>query len=559
MNHRSRLQTILQCLVPAALFFLAGFLPADAQTDSVTRVRAVHLVSDAPGVDVYIDDVTPATLPNVKYLDASRSLSLKPGQRNIKIGASGTPKDLAVINQDIPFNHDTAYTVFATGRLSSLDVQPVILKRSLQMLPTPGRTLVRFMNGSAATSNMSVRIVDAIGSETNLQNMEFRTASDYVALSAGDLEVEVSTPEGTKFYSASGITPTGAILTIIAVGDPLSETFKLSVLLDSDSLSRSPMDTLRRVVENPAGRLRFVHASHDAGSVDLFFGEQSEKLATMAYRDASQVSELSGGKYMVKIASQGSGAGSAFLEKEVEVIPSLYRSAFLVGSTGDETADLIVLTADASANPSTGKSSLRVLNASTDIGIVSIEIKFSDNSTRSVVSSGYRSFTPYEQGTPGNATVRVIPDGETDPLFVATGNIPANIIGTLVLTGRVEDKSLRLNLLLDSENGAQTPMTMFDGMVGVEREEKSLAFMNVAPNPVRHLVTLSFGILEPQSLSWAVYGLDGRAFGGKSMGAFEVGNHAVRIELSALPSGTYLVVLRDGEGRSVGTRQIVVL
>lgn len=559
MNPRFRLQTSWYSLCVVVLFLLAGVLQLKAQGDSVTQVRAVHLVSDAPAVDAYIDDVSPASIPNKSYLDASRALSLKPGTRNIKIAASGTPKEAAVINQDIAFNHDTAYTIFATGRLSLLDVQPVVLTRNLQLQPTPGRTLVRFLHASTSSGPLNVKIFDAINAETSLQDVAFRSSSNYAALSAGDLQVEVTTSGGEVLYKASGITPAGAVITLIAVGEPIDGTFKISVLVDSDPVARSPMDTLRRVIDNPSGRLRFVHVSPDANNVDVFFGENTDLLGSLQFRNATRVDELSGGTYTVKVAPQGAGAGSAFIEKQVEVISSLYRAAVIVGSRTDETTDIILLTADASATPAAGRSSIRVLNASTDLGVVDIEITYSNATKRQIASSSFRNFTPYEGAAPGNATIRVTPNGETTPVFVATGSIPPNIIGTLILTGKFEDKSLGFNLLIDSENGAQEPMMLFDGMIGVENERSIVSRMDVLPNPVKDQMTLRFGTLQPTKLNYTLYTIEGKAVRHGNLGLLGTGDHRVRIEVEEVPSGSYFVVVYNEAGQSLGMQHVQVL
>lgn len=537
-----------------SLLLLFSSISLSAQTDPVTRVRAVQIVPDAPAVDVYLDDVTPASITGVKYLDVSRSLRLPPGTHNVKIAASGAPKETAVINQNIAFNNDTAYTIFATGRLGALNVQPVILTRWLGLAPTPGRSMVRVLQGSLEAGNVDITITDAIGAETNLSSLAFRSSSTYTPIPAGQLDVLVRAAGGEQLYKATGNIPQGALLTIVAVGDPGASTFKLSVLFDSDSLARSPMDTLRAVSANPLGGIRFVQASSKLGTVDIMVDNQGA-VPDLAFRDASGVQQRPAGTYEAAAIDQ---TGVTVVLGDVDVIADLSQTAFVVGRPQDGNSGFLVLTTDGSAQPAAGKSSIRLVNTSTDVGIVNIEIEHSDASKRQIDFSGFRNFTPYQSATPGLTTVRVTQVDSASPILVASGTIPAGAIGTLILNGTVEEGNLGVNLLLESDQAAQTPMILFQTMTGVGSRARIISRMEVVPNPASDRATLVYAIGRPATLSYMLYSVAGEKIADRELGPREAGEHRLRIDLDDLSAGSYVIVIRDDTGRTVGARQVVV-
>lgn len=538
--------------VVMALAFI-GSAALHAQDDS--RVRAVQLVPDAPAVDVYLDDATPAAISGINYLDASRLLRLSAGTHNVKIAATGTPKELAVINQNIPFNSDTAYTIFATGRLSTLDIQPVILTRWLGLTPTPGRSLLRVLHGSREAGDVNIMITDAIGAQTELNNVQFRSASDYVPVPEGALDVVIRDREGEELYRASGIIPQGALMTIVAVGDPSSKSFKLGVLFDSDSLARSPIDTLRAVTQNPLGNIRFAQVSSDLGTVDITLQSESE-VSDLNFRDASAVKSHAAGTYQVAVMS---ATGEPQITKDVDVIADFTQTAYIVGSISDGTADLVVLTTDGSAQPPPGRTSIRFLNTVPGVDLVNVEIQFSDGSKREINSSGFRNFVSYQTAPPGLTSVKVTTADGASQLLMASGTIPSGTIGTLILNGSVEGGNLGVNLLVENDNNAQIPMILFQIMTGVESHETLLSRMEIAPNPVRDRMTLRFSVDRPTGLHYSLYDMTGRTLMNVDLGDREVGEHIFPVSVEELASGSYMVVLQDDAGRTLGAQRLVVL
>ena len=88
------------------------------------RVRAVHLSSDTPNVDVRPDGGEPV-LTDLPYKSASDYLALPGGAYDLEVCATGTdtcPLDLA----EVEVEEGTAYSIFAVGQLAPADGQEAL-------------------------------------------------------------------------------------------------------------------------------------------------------------------------------------------------------------------------------------------------------------------------------------------------------------------------------------------------------------------------------------------------------------------------------------------------
>lgn len=108
---------VLAALVLAALVALVMAVPAFAQDDSQAMVRVAHLASDAPNVDIYVNDEPGAALANVPYGTVSSYLPLPAGSQSVKVYAAGDTSS-PVIEADVDLAGGAAYTVGAIGLVS---------------------------------------------------------------------------------------------------------------------------------------------------------------------------------------------------------------------------------------------------------------------------------------------------------------------------------------------------------------------------------------------------------------------------------------------------------
>jgi hypothetical protein len=527
------------------------------EPDTTATVRAVHMVSDGPKVDLYLDDISPAVFGNVEYRSATRAVRIQPGAHNVKITAAGTPKEAAVIDTDVDFGPDSAYAVVATGSLLAIDVQAVTLSRKADRRPAPGSSFLRVLHASTGASELDVRVKDVADVDHLIENVGYRTASDFITVPTGNARFDLTEPNGDTIYSASGIIPEGVVITLIAEGNPSEGTFRLHVLLETDSTGRTPMDTLRAIRTVSDGTIRLTHVATDiSGPVDLYIDDATvPEVAGLRRLAASRHLVLAGGVHTFKVTKAGESAASPLLSREVEVIAGLYRSMVLIGSDSSSTLDFVTLTASPTSEPPPGKASVRFLNAREDSSVYDVDIDFSGGGTRSILSSGFGNFTSYESANAGKATVTVEEQADNPMMLKFTGDLPADATSTLIFVYDGADPALyRLG---DSDPALQDVMAPFSIVSAVRDQTVPKGSVVARHDAFSDYIEVTYHDLSLRSVSVRLHALDGRTVRATNRET-SFGTGRITIDAATLPSGVYVVELAGGPGSAVWTGTVVV-
>jgi hypothetical protein len=148
-------------------------------------VRFVNAASDAPPADVYLNDA--AIVQNLAFGTATKYVTVPSGTgRGVRVTATGTPADEAVIDSSLDFDPGQAYEILVTG--AGDDLEATITGTDLRPL-AQGQARLRVINASPDAGAFDVGIA---GSEDNLfEGVDFRDATDYVVLDAGEYSLEV--------------------------------------------------------------------------------------------------------------------------------------------------------------------------------------------------------------------------------------------------------------------------------------------------------------------------------------------------------------------------------
>jgi hypothetical protein len=174
-------------------------------------VRVGHCCPDAPNVDVHVDG-NPA-FEDVPFEQISEYAELSAESHDISVTPHGD--DESVLDLTVDLEADSAYSALATGMLDDLECTV--------FADAPGdvaadQTHVRFVHASPDAPAVDVRVAD--GGPTLCENIEFRTASEYVPVDAGSYDLEV-VPTGSDDIALS-LPDTeldgGAAVSAIAVG-----------------------------------------------------------------------------------------------------------------------------------------------------------------------------------------------------------------------------------------------------------------------------------------------------------------------------------------------------
>jgi hypothetical protein len=174
------------------------------------KVLAVHSSPDAPGVDLYVDNVKVGT--NLTYPGNTAYLPVDAGTRAVAVKVTGTAT--TVLSANLPIAANTNYSVFAVDSVSNLSA--LVLTDDLTA-PMSGKAHVRFIHLSPNAPAVDVALA---GGSVLIGNKSFKEYTAFTPLDAGtyDLEVRVAGTT-TVVLPLPGITLTaGKIYTVFAKG-----------------------------------------------------------------------------------------------------------------------------------------------------------------------------------------------------------------------------------------------------------------------------------------------------------------------------------------------------
>ncbi|KKO45646.1 hypothetical protein WG68_09710 [Arsukibacterium ikkense] len=167
---------------------------------TTSSLRVVHNVSDAPAVDIVVNDNFAQPLVSaLAFPDFTGYVTPAPGDYNVKVAVAGT--ETAVIDADVTLEDGKFYTVLAVGSLSDADdfaIEPLILVDNPRTVATEAR--VRLVHGSTLAGNVDIYVTadgDISEAMPAFSDVPYKAETGYVPLAAGEYFVTV-TPTGTK-------------------------------------------------------------------------------------------------------------------------------------------------------------------------------------------------------------------------------------------------------------------------------------------------------------------------------------------------------------------------
>src|ERR687898_495854 len=190
-------------------------------------VRLVHTAPDAPPADIYLNDAEIAE--NLEFGTATEYVLAPSGaDRGVRVTATGTPVEEAIIDASLDFDPGQAYEILVTG--GGDDLEATITGTDLRPL-AQGQARLRVINASPDADAFDVGVE---GSEENLfEGVEFREATDYVVLDAGEyaLEVRPGGEDMTVALQSDATLEEGVTYDLIALGRPDDQTLTLLALM----------------------------------------------------------------------------------------------------------------------------------------------------------------------------------------------------------------------------------------------------------------------------------------------------------------------------------------
>lgn len=164
-------------------------------SNSTANVRVVHAVSDAPAVDVLLNNTT--AIRSLAFPNMTGYNALTPGNYNVKVAVSAN-NAVVPINADLPLAAGSFSTILATGSLGQNTISPLVLTDMPRRVATEAK--LRLVHASTLAGNVDIYVTkssDISSATPNFSNVPFKAETGYVPLLPGDYVVTV-TPAGSK-------------------------------------------------------------------------------------------------------------------------------------------------------------------------------------------------------------------------------------------------------------------------------------------------------------------------------------------------------------------------
>jgi len=190
-------------------------------------IRLVHTAPDAPPIDVYLND-TPI-VEGLAFGTATEYVAAPSGTgRGVRVTAEGTPVEEAMIDTGLDFEPGQAYELLVTGGEDDLEL--TVTGTDLRPL-AEGQARLRVIHASPDAGAIDIGVE---GSEDNLfEGVDFRDATDYIVVDAGDypLEVRPGGEDMTVALQSDATFAEGITYDLIVVGRPEDQTLTLLTLM----------------------------------------------------------------------------------------------------------------------------------------------------------------------------------------------------------------------------------------------------------------------------------------------------------------------------------------
>ena len=271
---------------------------------NMARVRLVHVSPDAPAVDVTLASNGDVLYDGVTYGD-SANVTVPAGDYTLQVRGDSMSNDGDVVAEfDVTLRGEEAYTAFAGGYLSTDDDPSDSAFGLLVSQDTAAGATSGFLTATTSTTtNLRVAHLSPNAPNVNvsldgnaiLEDVGFGAVSEYLEAPVGERQIQITLADdaGTTVTERSVSIEAETDYTIAAsgeVGDAADEPFQLLALRDDNS-----------EVQDNSTRIRVVHLSPDASSVDVTVDSTMNTLFDGVAYGESGYTTVPAGEYTLNI------------------------------------------------------------------------------------------------------------------------------------------------------------------------------------------------------------------------------------------------------------------
>jgi hypothetical protein len=202
----------------------------DTGTPATAGVRVLHLSPDAPNVDVFVDDVTPAAITDLAFLAGTPYIDLPAGEYRFRVAPTGGAATDAVLDVTADLAADAKYTAVAVGRVAA--IEPLLLADDKSGLAA-GSFRVQVVHAAAAVGEVDIWNLTGGTPSMLLENVPFKGVAT-LDLPAGAYRVGIdvnndATPDVT--FSLPNL-PADLFVNLFAVSDATDTVWLAAQLPD---------------------------------------------------------------------------------------------------------------------------------------------------------------------------------------------------------------------------------------------------------------------------------------------------------------------------------------
>lgn len=262
---------------------------------------------------------------------------------------------------------------------------------------TDGEALVRVIHASPDAPAVDVYVDDQLA----VPGLAFGTASDFVTVASGKRQIRIA-PAGTNPDEGSVIDES-----IDLKEDSVSDIAAVGLLAD---IKAKVYDLDLSTVDDPGNaRVRVIHASPDAGKVDIAVAAGDKLFEGADFPDATDYKDLAAGTYNLEVRKDDAVVLQA---PDVAIQAGMVYELLAVGQVADKSLQLVPLSATAQIPCSTligvgtaTDACVRVVHASPDAPAVDIYI----DDTAVVQNVAFGTASEYLNLPSGEHQIRVVP------------------------------------------------------------------------------------------------------------------------------------------------------
>lgn len=315
----------------------------DAIEDGQSRARVIHASPDAEEVDISVTGGD-SLFEGVGFGDATDYENIDPG--TISLDITGDEDRTLVTVPDLTIGAGEVYDIVAIGQISdeSLTLLPLVTSVSqscaevLGLEGTAEDACLRLVHAAANAGDVDVYVNDSVV----VEGLAFGVATEYVFGPAGD--------DRTIAVTAAGGSVDEPLFDDELDLDP-GQAYEIVVTGEGDDLEATVAEINLTPLPAEQARARVIHASPDAGNVDLAIADGDTLIEDVEYREVSDYIPLDAGEYALEVRS--AGEDTVALEVALEVVAGVTYDAIAIGRADDQSLDLLILESAASVREGT--------------------------------------------------------------------------------------------------------------------------------------------------------------------------------------------------------------